>query len=550
MKSLIDNINRSKFSGIFYVFFSSVLTSLSFAPWKLWPLGFLCITPIFYYIEKIEMNNKPILKIIGLGCLQGILISFFAYHWVIHTMVVFGHLPISVAIVIFFLYAVGTNLRWIFFFLLLYWLKKNREKLSKEIKNPVLHFISKPSFFCMVAWSIAEYLGWQLFPYYGGSLVSGNLIFIQMVDFIGVFGASIIWILINYTLYEAVVVQRKIPVLALVILAISHLYGGFAYYYWNSQQKSYPTANIGVVQGNTPLGFKGRRSMQSIANIYLNNMIFQSNKIMQKGEAKGTPLDIIVWPESSVPYASYESFAPFKERLKLFQEKNKVELIIPDLLVTHNRDTRKRAIYNNVFLLNKSGKILENYQKVILLPFGEFLPLSDMFPSYQKFFAEVSNFNHGNKFSLFPAELGNIMPLICYEVILPNFVLNFHKFTQEKAQIMINITNDTWFGDSIESSQHLELARLRSIELRIPLVRGVNAGISTHFDITGRSFGETELLTSANPIYTVSVPPEGTKTLYTLFGSYLNRCFLLIFSILLAFYFYRTSVANTKILKK
>ena len=543
MKSLMKNINQSKFSGIFYVFISSVLTSLSFAPWKLWPLGFLCVIPIFYYIENSEIKNKPILKIIGLGCLQGILVSFFGYHWVIHTIVTFGHLPTSAAMLIFFLYAIGTNLRWIFFFLLLYWLKKNR-KLSKEFKNPIFNLISKPSFFCMGAWSIAEYLGWQLFPYYGGNLVGSNLIFIQIVDVIGILGASIIWILINYTLYEAVVVRRKTPILALVILAICHLYGGLAYYYWHSKQKTYPTANIGVVQGNTPLGFQAGRSRRSVANTYLNNMVFQSYKIINKGDIKGTPLDMIVWPESSVPHVGYELFAPFKELLNSLQETYKVELMIPDLLITHNRVTRQQETYNNVFLLNKSGKIVENYQKVVLLPFGEFLPLSDVFPSYQKFFSEVSNFNHGNKFTLFSSELGNIMPLICYEVILPNFVLNFYKVTQEKAQIMINITNDTWFGDSIESRQHLELARLRSIELRMPLVRGVNSGISTYFDITGRSFGETELLTSANPIYTVSIPPEGTKTVYTLFGSYLNSYFLLIFSSMLAFCFYQTNTAK------
>ncbi len=538
MKSFINKINQSRYSGIFYVSLSSVLIWLAFAPWKFWPVSFFCMIPIFYYIENNNMRNRPLLKIMGLGCLQAIFISFLGYHWVIDTMVVFGHLPVPAAVLIFILYAIGTNFRWIIFFLLLYWFKKNKDSFQTG-NNRLLKFISKRSFFCMGAWGIAEYLGWQLFPYYGGNLVSGNLIFIQIVDFVGVFGVSLILILINILFYEAIICKKK-PILAITVLLICHIYGGISYYYWNSKQSNYKTANIGVVQGNTPMKFQSKRSVNRVVEQSLNNMILQSYNIMNKARIQGKPLDIIVWPESSVPYISYERFAQFKKQLNLFQRSHKVEMIIPDLLVKRNYKKRETEMYNNVFLLNKNEEVMENYQKMVLLPFGEFLPLSDLFPAYKKFFSEVSNFTHGNQLSLFSSEIGKIMPLICYEVILPNFVLNFHKKTHQNAQIMINITNDTWFGDSIESSQHLELARLRSIELRMPLIRGVNAGISTYFDITGRNFGETELLTSANSIYTVKIPPKGTATLYTLFGSYLYLMFILFFSGILIYCLYQT----------
>ena len=523
---LIHRINQSRFPGVFYISLSSVLTSLSFSPWKLWPIGFLCVIPVFYYIENTEFKKRAVAKIIGLGFLQGVLISLFAYHWVIHTMEVFGNLPTPIASMIFLLYALGTNLRWVIFFLLLYWLKRRRQS-DETSENFITRLISHPYLFCTGAWGISEYLGWQLFPYYGANLVSGNLIFIQIVDLIGVYGASLIWVLVNYAFYQALM-QKKIPVAALVTLLICHIYGGIAYFYWSSQKKNYRTVEIGVVQGNTPLRTERGRSLSDYANSALNQMTLKSFEIMRKAKAQNKTLDMLVWPEGSIPYIGYHSFGNFRERLSSLQENHEIELFISDLLVY--QFPSERRVYNNAFLLGKEGHILENYQKVVLLPFGEFLPLGDLFPGYRRAFSEVSNFNRGNKFLLFPSEIGKLMPLICYEVILPDFVLDFYRNTRKKAQLIVNITNDSWFGDSIESGQHLELARLRAIELRIPLVRGVNGGISTHFDITGRSFGETELFTAATPIYTVAIPPQDTTTPYVLFGSHLYYVFIFFFS--------------------
>ena len=524
MITVFKRINESRFAGIIYIFISSVITSLSFAPWSFWPLGFICVVPVIYYIENVMQNQnirRPVLKIIGLGALQSILISLFAYHWVVHTMMEFGHLPFLGALPVFLLYAVGTNLRWVFFFITLYWFKKNEDQLNSfRGKNSFCKILADPYMVGMGIWGLSDYFGWQLFPYYGINLVSSNIIFIQIVDILGTYGASLIWFLVNYGFYRGLV-EKKIPKVALSVLLICHLYGIAAYFYWNHRQNNYRTANIGIVQGNTPLGLKAHQSVSRAANTYLNRIIFQSYQIAREAESQNKPLDLIIWPESSVPYIGYNFFQNFQTRLSEFQEQHKIEFFINDILFAHNRS----KTYNNAFLLGKEGAIVENYQKVILLPFGEFLPFGDTFPSYKKFFAEVSDFDSGAKFNLFPSEIGAIMPMICYEAIVPDFILTFYKKTRRNTQLMINITNDSWFGESIESSQHLELARLRSIEFRVPLVRGVNAGISTWFDITGRNFGETKLFTKTNAIYTVPIPSQPV-TVYSMLGNSLYYLFL------------------------
>ena len=528
IENTIEKIDQSKYASLIYIFISSVLTSLSFYPWSLWPIGFVCLWPFIHHLETTTFKRRAVLKIVGLGFLQGILISIFSFHWVTHTMVVFGHIPWPVAISIFLLYGAGTNLRWVIFFLAVYYFNQFKKghlapetTLSKILLNPYLVMTG--------FWGISEYLGWQLFPYYGLNLASSNLIFVQMADMIGTYGGSLVWFLIGYSFYLGIK-NRKLPKLGFALFILCHLYGSIAFWYWSNEQKNYSQFHIGVVQGNTPLGFRAGRTITSLADEYIDKMINLSYKIVREAEQQNKPLDLIIWPESSVPFVGYFFYEKLREGLAEFQEHHKISFLINDLLILRNYDPKQRQNYNNVFLLNEDGKIVESYQKVKLLPFGEFIPLGDVFPSLKKTFAEISGFTHGKKFTTLPSKIGNIMPLICYEVIVPDFVYEFDKVTRNKTQIFVNVTNDSWFGNSIESAQHMELGRMRSIEFRLPMVRGVNGGVSTWLDVTGRNYDATKVLTQANKIYTVPVPKR-QKTIYASYGYYFYYIFLIFFSI-------------------
>ena len=531
INDIIKKIDQSKFTGLIYITISSTFTSISFYPLSLWPFSFVCLWPLMHYLEQTPLKKKNILKLVGLGFFQGILISTFSFHWVTHTMVVFGNIPWTGAILIFLLYGAGTSLRWVFFSLLFcYFNRIQKQKISSDRKNQGIKMLLNPYLNTVGFWGISEYFGWQLFPYYGLNLISSNLIFVQIADILGTYGGSLIWFLITYSFYQGVK-NKKWPKLGLGLFVLCHLYGIAAFWFWSNEQKKYPKFHIGVVQGNTPLSFQAGRSLTSLADEHIDKMTRLSYKIVQEAQRQNKQLDLIVWPESSVPFVGYLFYEKLRENLIQFQEEHPIPFFINDVLVTRDRSSLvKRKSYNNTFLLSKEGEVIETYQKVKLLPFGEFIPLGDKFPWLKRTFAEVANFTHGDRFVLFPSRIGHIMPLICYEVILPDFVHEFYRLTDHKAQIFINVTNDSWFGDSVESRQHLELGRLRSIEFRLPMVRGVNGGISTWLDITGRHFEPTRVLTQANKIYTVAIPKK-QKTFYTSYGYWLYYVFLVFFGI-------------------
>ena len=113
----------------------------------------------------------------------------------------------------------------------------------------------------------------------------------------------------------------------------------------------------------------------------------------------------------------------------------------------------------------------------------------------------------------------------------------------------MNITNDAWFGKSIESSQHLELARLRSIEFRLPILRATNSGITTQFDILGRNFNETDIFTQAERIYPTAIPIKDQSTLYSTWGNIPVWIFLFFYLGLWFIYFSRLKIKNEPLFK-
>ena len=221
----------------------------------------------------------------------------------------------------------------------------------------------------------------------------------------------------------------------------------------------------------------------------------------------------------------FERSLTLRQAILDLQSKTQTPIIINDIY--HDNSTQKD--YSNMWHLDAQGNALANYQKHYLLPFGEFMPLGETFPSLKNLFPAVSDFTHGEKFSLFNiatrAGYMKAMPLICYEVILPNYPRLFDTHTDQKAQFIINITNDAWFGDTIESIQHLTLGVMRAIELRLPIVRATNSGISAYIASTGKVFGQTKLFERTNRVYEVP-SMERSRTLFSFWGYWPLYAFL------------------------
>jgi apolipoprotein N-acyltransferase len=205
---------------------------------------------------------------------------------------------------------------------------------------------------------------------------------------------------------------------------------------------------------------------------------FLNKQVEMSKNAKETGVDIVIWPETAISYGVQD-------------EKNLRELIAFDLdvalvLGARRFDKENKKLYNSAFLLAKNGDILNVYDKIKLVPFGEYIPFGKLLAHLGVFgLAEdrLLGFSSGEFKGLFETnEFGTVKILICYEAIFSDDM-----FLQDKRPSwMIHITNDAWFGSFSGPQQHLTLARMRAIERGLPLVRSANTGISAMIGPYGR----------------------------------------------------------------
>ena len=185
----------------------------------------------------------------------------------------------------------------------------------------------------------------------------------------------------------------------------------------------------------------------------------------------------------------------------------------------------RRKIYNTVFAADEDGVVRSTYDKTYLLMFGEYLPFGDMFPSLYELSPNSSRFTAGSH--VHPVTLGpwRISTPVCYEDVLARFTRRMVR--EGKPHILINLTNDAWFGDSSGPYQHLASAQLRAVEQGIPLVRDANTGISAVVDSYGRIVAELGLNAGGTVDSKLPRPVTG-RTIYARFGNATAALLLLV----------------------
>ena len=174
----------------------------------------------------------------------------------------------------------------------------------------------------------------------------------------------------------------------------------------------------------------------------------------------------------------------------------------------------RRQLYNTALLLDQRGRLLGTYDKVYLLAFGEYMPFGDTFPGLYDAFPQAGRFSAGNEVKAFSWKGHKLGIMICYEDIMVDFT---GKLADLSPNVIINVTNDAWFGRTAEPWLHLALAAFRAVENRLTLVRATNTGISAFIDPTGRLVGATKMVDAET--LTADVPMMQGGTLYGVIGN-------------------------------
>ena len=238
-------------------------------------------------------------------------------------------------------------------------------------------------------------------------------------------------------------------------------------------------AALAVIQGNIE---QDQKWLPENTKKALDNYIDLSKKSLAAGHA-----DLLIWPETALPFCPVDHplFTALIEDLILG---NKVNLLCGAPMYTID-DSSGITIYNSGLLATEKG-IDDLYFKQHLVPFGEYIPLPGLLPFPRPLVETMGNFSAGNSGRPLTNGIIRAGTLICYESIFPELA---RKTVRDGANLLVNITNDAWFGRSSAPVQHFSMAVLRAVENRRSLARAANTGISGFIDPAGRIISQSPL---------------------------------------------------------
>jgi apolipoprotein N-acyltransferase len=374
------------------------------------------------------------------------------------------------------------------------------------------------------AWVLTEYLRSHLFTGFPWALLaysqSFNLPVIQIADITGPYGVSFLIVLVNLGIY---LVFKKTPKRFYALFFILILFGSVLIYGQNRMRQVFPAKSlkVAIIQGNIPQNQKwDPRHREFIIDKYIS----LTERALDEDPA------LVIWPETSVP-GYLEGEADLRGKVTGLARFGKTNLLAGTL----REEDRNPKIFNSATLISEKGKVLKSYDKIHLVPFGEFVPFENAIYWLRNIIDKpIGDFERGGEFTVFdfrrhsaifePAgihkttEFHKFSALICFEDIFPDLARNFVK---RGAKFLVNITNDAWFGKTSAPYQHMQGSIFRAVENRVPVLRAANTGVSCIIDHTGRV---TKYVRSAGREtfvdgYVVGIiRPVFVKTIYTRFG--------------------------------
>ncbi|MCC5815338.1 MAG: apolipoprotein N-acyltransferase [Leptospira sp.] len=518
----------------------AVFSNYAFAPYSHSFLVWLAPWGLFFLEAR---NRGKYKKLFWLGCLVSVFFYSFSFNWIIHMTVTFGGFPLFLALPLFVISAVFLNLWFPLFLMLFSFLVKKikREFIWLAGLVALIGEFGTPQVFPWYWGSVvagndllaqtAEY-----FSIYGLSF----LLFVVSYSIYSWIGKDILNFLFLFkrtgifqTENLASSIKKQFSLLshyypALILYLFFLTLGSYLYIKWDSvEPESY--VDTLMVQPNAPLEFRDGRSVAET----MNDLMERIERLTLEGAASHPdPLDLVVLPESGVPFFSTHkhsatTYPPlyweqFDSLMFILANRLNTNVFFNELDASYKDDKRSREnlrYYNSSTVFDPNGERKLSYQKVFLLIFGEYMPFDWMYalsPQTGRFepgtsldllniykkesgqdwdkahltFKDTKTFNRSQVGDYYASnkletqKVAKFLPLICYEVIIPEFVRKFHP--SGNPDFFVNVTNDKWYGVSAETFQHGDLARIRTIEWRKWMVRSTNSGSSFFVDHLGR----------------------------------------------------------------
>ncbi len=452
--------------------FSGLLIALSFPRADLSFLAWIALIPLLTALE-----GQSVRTACKLGFLTGLTAYAGLLYWLTIVMGEYGHLPVFASIPLWLLLSA-----WLALF---YGLAAGATVLGEQ-------FRIKSALMMPLAWVGADYLRGVLLTGFPWTMLGHSqyrlLPLIQVADITGVFGITALIVLANVVLYRIIRAlsgaEIPYPAKSAVVLGLALASTlGYGFYRLNSPLPAVRPLKVALIQGNIDQAVKWSPAFrEATLEIYTT---------LSRQAAARQQSDLIVWPESAAPFFFQEN-SPSSDRIRNLARELKTNLLFGSP-ASELRNGRLSNL-NSAFLLAPDGSETGRSDKMHLVPFGEYVPLARLLPFVNKLVHGIGDFVPGKEIR--PLKAGDVPVgiLVCYEVIFADLA---RAHVNSGSRVLVNITNDAWFGRSSAPYQHLSMAAFRAVETRTPLVRAANTGITSIIDQNGHIKGMTSLFKEA-----------------------------------------------------
>ena len=325
-----------------------------------------------------------------------------------------------------------------------------------------------------------------------------NLRVAQFASFTGVYGLSWLLMTINAGIAAVILIRKKSYLIAgMVLLAFVTIYGHIRI----AKPVGTGQAIVGLIQGNVPQDAK--------LDYAFAEAIHKRHVQMTEEVIRSSKPDVVFWSEASTLFPIRTGVLWSKEIWDLAKS-TRTPLIVGSDTFTGEE------VFNSAYLVNAKGELEAQYDKIYLVPFGEYVPLKKLFFFAGKMVPEISDFSPGVNYQPFVINGQKLSISICFEVVFPQLS---REFCKRGATLLATITNDAWFGHTAAPYQHFAMSVMRAIENRRYLVRAANTGISGFVDPYGRILQKTDIFVQS--AITGEIRWVSDKTFYTRFGDWL-----------------------------
>jgi apolipoprotein N-acyltransferase len=482
------------FLRIAVTLFSASLLSLLAPPANWHWMHWFVFLPIFWVLrEDTARQNR------WYGYLYGVFSVALLFRWIVDTITLFSPIPWIVSVGILLLFAAVFGAPYVLIWSAVHPLRK---------RIGTWWVVVLPAVAVVTEW-LSTYI--ILFPYHHGASQYRVPYTWQLISVTGIWGLTYLIYLVNCAWAEVLYRRREgregFPVYAvagsLAALSAVVIFGAVRYDKIERSLRTAPVVRMGQVQLATTMVERMEKNAIEAFDEWVD-----LTKRFKPGQ-----VDIMVWSEGSCPY--YLSDKRNRKPIAQIAKRGQFEFIIG----AGARDpvpgssTKDFHIFNTVYFFDENGGMTGRYDKMVPLPFGEYLPGSRWFPRLAGLIPGVGNFRPGTVPTVVEGRHMRVATPICYEAILGRVCRQY-----ESPDVLVNVTNDGWFGDTAAPHQHAMLAAIRATELGVPMFRAAYSGVSLIVEPHGHIYAETEPFTEVARI--TELRAATVPTVYARFGDW------------------------------